>query len=1111
MRSSKNLLAAALGLGLTSSGLALGVSPGPVHAVGAVFISELHYDDLTANDAGGVGEFVEVTAPAGTDLTGWKLQLVNGANNTVYRTENLSGTVADQADGNGTWVVTFPTVSGGILQNGSPDGVALVNAGGGVVEFVSYEGSITATLGTPGVSTTSVDTGSAVETNATAGDQSIQRQPDGSWAGPVLHTKGLPNGASGGGGGDPVEVDEIADVQGSGAATPVLNQTVTVSGVVTATFPTGGFNGFYLQTPGPDTTPGRSDGIFVFGGSFDESTLALGDSVEVTGTAVESSSPTETNATTVTPVADLGDVVPNTVIPGTDCALPGTGCLTGAALEAAREEMEGEAFQPTGDFTVTDVYDGSPYIPGAANNPNFVGEVGLAANSSVPLISPTEIIDAQATAAINARKAYNDAHRVLLDDGSSTTYWNTSNNAAGQDTPFPYFTPDHQVRVGAAVTFDQPVVLDYRFGWKVQPVHQVVEEPTGLVTFEQDRPALPEDVGGDVRLATFNVLNYFTTLGEDLAGCQAYEDRDGNPIAIRPSCDARGAWDVENFLRQEAKIVNAINALDADVVSLEEIENSLQVDGHDRDEALAALVDALNEDAGAGTWDFVASPASASLPENLAEQDVIRQGLIFKPATVETVGGADMLFDVSAFANAREPFAAVFKPLGGDADSEFAVIVNHFKSKGSGTDDGTGQGASNPSRVAQAEALAVYAEDFAAERGVEAVFLTGDFNAYSEEDPMQVLYGEGYENLAPEGEWSYNFDGQVGSLDHVLANPAAAAQVAGVDIWEINSNETVFNQYTRYNYNAAQLYSEAPFSASDHNPEIVGIGEDEPVVVDPTVTGSDVSLAYGRGTTMHVEVAAEGVTPTGSVVLSVGDVVLGGGTLVDGAVDAPVAGKKLAPGTHEVTVSYLGDAAVHPGSTTATLTVTRATPTVVGTRTTVEYGRGTTMAVRVGAVNVVPTGRVVLSSGGVTLGTGTLTDGVTAATILAKKLPVGTHTVTVTYAGDTFVKPATVTTTLVVQKATPTVTGTDKTIRFGTGTTMAVKVKAFNVVPTGRVVLTAGGVTLGAADLVDGAATVNVAGNRLPASATPYEVTIRYAGDGSVRTATGTATLTVNP
>ncbi|NGZ99583.1 hypothetical protein G5V59_02120 [Nocardioides sp. W3-2-3] len=278
---------------------------------------------------------------------------------------------------------------------------------------------------------------------------------------------------------DPAATTPIADIQGSGAASPLVDTAVTTQGVVTAAYPTGGFNGFYIQTPGPDATPGKSDGVFVFGSV--PAGLAVGDSVRVSGTVKEFNGLTEIDVTagSVTTIANLGTVVPKTVLPGTDCALPGTDCLQGAALEAAREAVEGEAFKPTSSYTVTDAYDGSAFVSGATPSSSNFGEIGLAAESNEPLITPTDIIDAQDTAAIAARTRWNDAHRVILDDGSSTTYWNTANTAAGKDSPLPWFTPDHQVRVGAKVTFDQPVILDYRFGWKVQPTSQVVGAPTG--------------------------------------------------------------------------------------------------------------------------------------------------------------------------------------------------------------------------------------------------------------------------------------------------------------------------------------------------------------------------------------------------------------------------------------------------------------------------------------------------------------------------------------------------------------------------------------------------------------------------------------------------------
>ena len=100
-----------------------------------VFINELHYDN-TGTDA---GEFVEIAGPAGTDLTGWSIVLYNGTGGAVYDTDVLTGVIPDQGDGFGTVSLAYP--SNGI-QNGSPDGVALVN-GSSVVQFLSYEGTFT--------------------------------------------------------------------------------------------------------------------------------------------------------------------------------------------------------------------------------------------------------------------------------------------------------------------------------------------------------------------------------------------------------------------------------------------------------------------------------------------------------------------------------------------------------------------------------------------------------------------------------------------------------------------------------------------------------------------------------------------------------------------------------------------------------------------------------------------------------------------------------------------------------------------------------------------------------------------------------------------------------
>lgn len=127
-------------------------------------------------------------------------------------------------------------------------------------------------------------------------------------------------------------------------------------------------------------------------------------------------------------------------------------------------------------------------------------------------------------------------------------------------------------------------MLDYRFdGWAFQPATPITGAGTEVVSFGDTRAAnaAPEEVGGDIRIATFNVLNYFPTTVEEYVAagnsCTTYDDRQGNRITAKDcgSTGPRGAATPESLERQETKIVSAISALDASIVSLEEIENSV--------------------------------------------------------------------------------------------------------------------------------------------------------------------------------------------------------------------------------------------------------------------------------------------------------------------------------------------------------------------------------------------------------------------------------------------------------------------------------------------------------------------------------------------------------
>jgi 5'-nucleotidase len=599
----------------------------------------------------------------------------------------------------------------------------------------------------------------------------------------------------------PGTVVPIAAIQGTSDTSPLVGQTVTTRGVVTASYPTGGLNGYYIQTPGTGTdvnptTHTASDGLFVYS-TATVASVAVGSYVEVTGPVSEFNGMTQITVTAgavSTRTETVSAPVPAAV------AIPKTATV--------RESFEGMLIAPQGDYTVTDNYDS-----------NYYGSVILT-DGTEPLDTPTAVVEPGADAI--AKAADNLARQIVLDDGASTNF----NGADNRAKPLPYLSLTDPVRVGAAVTFTKPVILDYRYSaWNFQPTQELTPANAASVqpaTFENTRTAAPAEVGGDVTIASFNVLNYFSTVGTALSGCSYYTDRAGNPITVSEGCNARGAATQESLLRQQAKIVSAINALDADVVSLMEIENSASVNGQPRDTALASLTDSLNAAAGVGTWSFVASPSA--IPAN---EDVIRTAFIYKSASVTPVGASVILDDAVFTGSARQPLAQAFTA-NGAADSTFVAIANHFKSKGSGSGDnadtGDGQGASNLARVNQATALVAFAEAMKTAAGTERVLLAGDFNAYLKEDPIDVLIAAGYADLgSTTGKESYSFDAGVGSLDHIFASTAAQANVSGVDIWNINSVEAIALEYSRYNYNALNLYAPDAYRSSDHDPVIVGL------------------------------------------------------------------------------------------------------------------------------------------------------------------------------------------------------------------------------------------------------------------------------------------------
>ncbi len=880
---------ASTALALSAVGVAL-PAQAAVDAEPRVLINEV-YGGGGNSGATLTHDFVELFNPTLTevDLTGWTLQYAAAGSDRVFDPANavaLEGVIAPgghflvqlAAQGGGTEALPAPDDDGAIAVSGSTGKFALVSdatvavgpADDKVVDFVAWGPAAAPFAGTgPAPATANPTSVSRSATHAHTGDNAADftvgaptptNAAGATW--PVEDVPEEPEDPADPA--DPPAAVSIAEIQGTGASSPLVGATVSTEGVVTARYDTlGDQNGYVLQTAGTggalDATHTASDAVFVVSAAT-VGAVAVGNSIRVTGVVSEMH-----DVTRLVVAADGVEQLPAPL------AAPVPALVAWPADDESRERLESMLVQPQGAFTVTDTFATNQY-----------GEVGLAAGTA-PLRQPTDVAapgspEAAAVAADNA------ARGVILDDGASIDFLAAGNSTL---TP-PYVSLAEPVVGGGGVTFDAPVIVHRDFGaWRFLPTTRVIGDGTGTadgVTFADPRSATPAGVGGDLSVASFNVLNYFTTLGTDSASCRSYTPApNGQENSVRTGCDQRGAWDEADLRRQQEKIVAAINGLDAAVVGLMEIENSAKVDGPDAaDEATATLVAALNAAAGDERWAFV--PSSDELPD-VALQDVITNAIIYQPALVDTMGDARALGTASAageaFDQAREPIGQVFRPVGGG--DEFLFVVNHFKSKGSAAtarpgdqeSASDGQGASNLTRVEQATALRDWVTEIQGD--VESVILAGDFNSYGQEDPLRVLADAGYvdaeQHFALEGS-SYSFDGLAGSLDHVLLNEAAAARATGADIWNINSGESIALEYSRFGYHGTLFHSGDVYRSSDHDPIAVGLVATGVAPVDLTLLGIndfhgriDANTVKFAGTVEQLRAAADGA----SLFLSVGD------------------------------------------------------------------------------------------------------------------------------------------------------------------------------------------------------------------------------------------------
>ena len=802
------------------------IAPDPVFTINEVDA------DTPGSDA---AEFIEIYdgGVGGSSLDGVFVALFNGGGegDQAYSTIDLNGQTTDEngffvigsADVENVDLVAFTTNG---IQNGA-DAVALYSGAPGdlidglptttnLIDALVYDtndGDDSALLAALGLTEQFNE-----DENGLKDTQSNSRNPDG-LGGFVAQapTPGASNEII-----LPPELVKIHTIQGSTAFNGFENfatvgiddrsvlegETIRVQAVVTADFQgQEGLNGFYVQEEDADADAdtSTSEGIFIFD-RFAEGNpdVQVGDLVEITGTVSEFFGETQISASAVEVIA-TNQLLPTATV--VELGTEGVMIDQDGDFVANLEAYEGMLVTLPQSLEVTELFQLGRF-----------GTIKASADGRLEQFSQNNAPDVEGYAQHLQDIA---ARTITLDDGTNFQNPDQIRIPDGNDG---ILTADDSFRMGDTLT-NVTGVLSYseNFQSSSEEPEFRIHLPTADYEATNPRDETPQDVGGNFKVASLNVLNYFTTLDDGSNNAGPNDDQ-----------GARGADDLTRFgvepadaefERQASKIVQAIVEIDADVLGLVELEN-------DDDIAIADLVSRVNTALGEDVYSFI--------PTGDFGNDAITVGMIYKTASVAPLGDSAGLFEFEG-RNFLDPLdagrelnrPALAQTFQDQSSGEtITVAVNHLKSKGSlsgleeDNDQLDGQGNNNATRTEAANILADWLASDPTGQGSENTLIVGDLNAYAMEDPITALEDAGYTDLADEfidDATSFVFDGQAGTLDYALANDALLAKVTGVTEWRINSDEATVTDYNLdFGRDPALFNGDTAARNSDHDPVIVG-------------------------------------------------------------------------------------------------------------------------------------------------------------------------------------------------------------------------------------------------------------------------------------------------
>ena len=417
------------------------------------------------------------------------------------------------------------------------------------------------------------------------------------------------------------------------------------------------------------------------------------------------------------------------------------------------EELEGCLIEINDKLQISDSYQFSKY-----------GQLLL---SKGVLIQETELFDAQ-------DDSIEIAHLRLEQELNSIYVDDLSNHKYPQIDSL-YINP-LKVVVGTICSNIKGFVSQYNKTYKIRLVQDLVAEQSVQPNFI--------DFDSELKIMNFNLYNLFNGNGQ----------YSGFPTE-------RGAKNYEGFQLQMKKLAAAIYAADPDILAMMELEN----DGEDEYSSIQQFCDFLNID---GNRHYV-----IAFTTGLVGSYPIKTGILYDSSVVEIKDKAQY----HSHPNFSRP--SLFQRFIYKDSLEFVICANHFKSKGSRNakgldmDQKDGQASYNYKRTLQAITLLDIIDSLYFD---EKIMVLGDFNAYSQEDPIQTLQSTNLNRLETANH-SYLYKGKNGSLDHVFVSDNFIEHIDQVQTWNINS---IYPSWINYSH---KLADSSYFRSSDHNPMIIGV------------------------------------------------------------------------------------------------------------------------------------------------------------------------------------------------------------------------------------------------------------------------------------------------